>query len=169
MVHQGFPSPREPVVKRHRPAHITHKGPMTGSWIPVHSFPATLSFLLCANHTDLSQCQTHPVRHHHMTICVSNCTGSGLSSLVLHFMAAPTLLSLRLVPADFLRQAVICLLTGNPFHTKLEMGTLVKFLCEATLNLTSYFKETALSKEKLHQYSKINPVMGQLELFKHLD
>lgn len=49
------------------------------------------------------------------------------------------------------------------------MGTLVKFLCEATLNLTSYFKETALSKEKLHQYSKINPVMGQLELFKHLD
>lgn len=86
-------------------------------------------------------------------------------------MAAPTLLSLRLVPTDFLRQpkAEIRLLTGNPFHTKLEMGTLVRFLFEAILSLTSYFKETALSKERLHQYSQINPVMGQLELFKHLD
>lgn len=150
MVDQGFPSPREPVVKRYRPAHITHKGPTTGSWIPVHSSPATVSFLLCANHTDLSQRQTHPVRHRHMTICVSNCTGSGLSSLVLHFMAVPALLSLRLVPADFLRQpkAEIRLLTGNPLHTKLEMGTLVRFLCEAVLNLTSYFKETALKKRR---------------------
>lgn len=175
------PLSQRPLV-RHRPAHHDPQRPHERSCPPLHTSLATLCFLLgTLLRTLLSVTPTHASPPYDYE-CL---TAQAQASAACLQTTSPSLpgcvsfadcTSLCQVPnqrqhQDFLRhpKAELRLLTGNPSHTKLEMGTLVRFLCEAICSLTSYFKEIALSKERFHHQSKIKPLTGQPELLKHLD